>query len=593
MAITIKTGKEARAEILSGATQLNQVVSSSLGPAGRWTLFRHGPMIVLSKDGVTLANEVNLPGVYESMGADRLKGAARQAVNEAGDGTTTAVLLGHAIFEAGCKAIDEGGAEPVKLTRGIDRARKAIVGDYDLKEKKFRGGILESLAIPCTPELAFQAARISANGDEEIAKVVSATVLKVGADGDVTFNKSFSQHHEVEFQEGLGFDSGWAHPIFINDPQRNRAILNNVLVLVLNRHLNTADEVMNIMLKAATRAAKQDDGDNEPFAILIIADEFTPEALRQLVMHRQPAQIDQRTGKNVGGDGLNVVAVRAPLFKDARRDLLDDICLITRATRIENPQGKSYENLSPSCFGVAQQVTSTQSRTTITAGVVEELYRTNVIEPYLARLKAISEDTSLRPDQTSGLKARIAALTGGVAVIKIGGTSDNEVEKLRFQVEDALHATRAAVSEGVVPGGGSALLFARDFAADVDELMVDKDEIAGYRLLLGCLIKPVQQIAANAGIMDDVVQNIQERDDLLRGQEEGFKHSCRCGLDASTGEYLDNMIEAGIVDPLRVVRSSLNAAASEACLLLLTEVVLGNIPEEAPKQMTGQVPGRR
>jgi chaperonin GroEL len=581
MAITIKTGKEARAEILSGATQLNQVVSSSLGPAGRWTLFRHGNMVVLSKDGVTLANEVNLPGVYESMGADRLKGAARQAVNEAGDGTTTAVLLAHAILEAGHKAI-EAGAEPVKLTKGIDRARKALVGDYDPAKKKFSGGILETLAIPCTPELAFQAARISANGDDAIAKVVADTVLKVGADGDVTFNKSFSQDHEVEFQEGLGFNSGWAHPIFINDPQRNRALLNNVLVLVLNRHLNTADEVMNIMRKAATRAAKQDEGDNQPFAILIIADEFTPEALRQLVMHRQPAQIDPRTGRNVGGDGLNIVAVRAGLFKDARRDLLEDICLLTKATRIENPHGKAYESMSASSFGLAEQVTVTQSRTTITAGLADKDYRANTIDPYLARLKAVSEDTSLRPDQVSNLKSRIAALTGGVAVIKIGGTSDNEVEKLRFQVEDALHATRAAVSEGVVPGGGSALLFASEMLQSPEDITDDEQ---GMRLLLSVLSKPMEQIATNAGYDGEAIVGQVSRP----LPSEGYIH----GFDASTGMHVVNMFEAGIVDPLRVVRSSLNAAASEACLLLLTEVVLGNIPEPAQQQMSGQVGGRR
>jgi chaperonin GroEL len=387
----------------------------------------------------------------------------------------------------------------------------------------------------------------------------------------------------------LGFNSGWAHPIFINDPQRNRAILSNVLVLVLNRHLNTAEEVMNIMRKALTRATREESGDNEPFAILIIADEFTPEALRQLVIHRQPAQIDPRTGKNIGGDGLNIVAVRAPLFKDARRDLLDDVCLLTKATRIENPQGKNYESLSASSFGIAEQVTVTQSRTTITAGLADKEYRASTIEPYLERLKAMGEDTSLRPDQVSGLKARIAALTGGVAVIKIGGTSDNEVEKLRFQVEDALHATRAAVSEGVVPGGGSALLFAREAAADVDDedLLEDTDESKGYALLLDCLKKPIQQIALNAGYDGvAIAQQVQEAN-------EGPAANDRNGFDASTGLYPADMFEAGIVDPLRVVRSSLNAAASEACLLLLTEVVLGAIPEAPQQQMNGTIPSRR
>jgi chaperonin GroEL len=580
MPITMKTGKEARAEILSGVKQLNEAVSSSLGPAGRWTLFRHGPMVVLTKDGVTIANEINLPGVYESMGADRMKGAARQAVNESGDGTTTAVLLGHAIYEAGCKAID-AGAEPVKLTRGIQRAVKAIVGDYEPAKKKFSGGILETLAIPCTPELAFQAARISANGDDAIAKAVAEVVLKVGVDGDVTIANSFSQEHSVEFQEGMGINTGLVHPGFVNDAYRNRTVLEKAMVLVINRQISTAVEVVNIMKKAANKSKS----DNVPFALLVIADEYTPEALGQFLHHRKP--------QNLGGDGLEVAIVRAPLWKDDRRDLLEDICLLTRGTRVENPQGKAFDQISVNAFGMAERVIVTQSRTTITAVLADDDYPQDVIEPYLSRLTTMSEDTSLRPDQISNLKARLAALTGGVAVIKVGGTSVNDVEKLKFQVEDAIHATRAAVADGVVPGGGSALLFARDFAAVLDDLTGDKAEIEGYRLLLGCLIKPVQQIAANAGILDDVVQEIQERDDLLRGMDNGYKSAARCGLDASSGEYLDNMIEAGIVDPLRVVRSSLNAAASEACLLLLTEVVLGQIPEEAPKQMTGQIPGRR
>ena len=586
MPITMKTGKEARAEILSGITQLNRAVSSSLGPAGRWSLFRHGPMVVLTKDGVTIANEINLPGTYESMGADRMKGAARQAVNESGDGTTTAVLLGHAIYEAGCKAID-AEAEPVKLTRGIQRAVKAIVGDYDPAKKKFSGGILETLAIPCTPELAFQAARISANGDDAIAKAVSEVVLKVGVDGDVTIANSFSQEHSVEFQEGMSFNSGWAHPVFINEPERNRAAMDNVLVLVLNRQLNTAKEVMNLMKKAAVRAEREKSGDNKPFAVLIIADEFTPEALKQLVHHRSPAVLDQQ-GRNIGGDGITLLAVRAPLFKDARRDLLDDLCLLTEATRIENEQGKDYDQVSASVFGIAERVTSTQSKTIVTAGKSDDDYRTKTIEPYLARLKAMSEDTSLRPDQVSNLKSRLAALTGGVAVIKVGGTSVNDVEKLKFQVEDAIHATRAAVSDGVVPGGGSALLFARGLAGTAEDADESDDEQSGYNLLISVLSRPLIQIAANAGYDGPTtLDRVITRDGAMTHQYG------KSGFDAATGLYPADMFAAGIVDPLRVVRSSLNAAASEACLLLLTEVVLGQIPEEAPKQMSGAIPGYR
>lgn len=572
MPITMKTGKEARAEILSGVTQLNNAVKATLGPAGRWILFRHGPIIALTKDGVTVASEINLPGVYESMGADRMKGAARQAVNESGDGTTTAVLLGHAIYEAGCNAIN-AGAEPVKLTRGIQRAVKAIVGDYDAKKKKFSGGILETLAIPCTPELAFQAARISANGDDAIAKAVSEVVLKVGVDGDVTIANSFSQEHSVEFQEGMGINAGLVHPGFVNDAYRNRAVLEKAMVLVINRQISTAVEVVNIMKKAAGKSKV----DNVPFSLLVIADEYTPEALGQFLHHRKP--------QNLGGDGLEVAIVRAPLWKDDRRDLLDDICLLTRGIRVEHPQGKALEQLSVNAFGLAERVIVTQSRTTITARAEDDDYRTEEIEPYLGRLTTMSEDTSLRPDQVGNLKARLAALTGGVAVIKVGGTSVNDVEKLKFQVEDAIHATRAAVADGVVPGGGSALLFVKESLIIPEE--EDGDEEAGFNLLVRVLSKPLAQIAANAGLDSNVVIG-----GVLAGLAYG-EIKDRNGFDASTGHYPPDMFEAGIVDPLRVVRSSLNAAASEACLLLLTEVVLGQISEEAPKQMSGMIPGQR
>ena len=572
MPITMKTGEEARAQILSGVTQLNKAVSSSLGPAGRWTLFRHGPMVVLTKDGVTIAGEINLPGVYESMGADRMKGAARQAVNEAGDGTTTAVLLGHAIYEAGCKAI-EAGAEPVKLTKGIQRAVKAIVGDYDPAKKKFTGGILSTLAIPCTPELAFQAARISANGDDAIAKAVSEVVLKVGVDGDVTIANSFSQEHAVEFQEGMGFTTGTVHPGFVNDAYRNRTILEKAMVLVINRQISTAVEVVNIMKKAAGKSKSS----NTPFSLLVIADDFTPEALSQFLHHRKPQQM--------GGDGLEVVIVRAPLWKDDRRDLLEDICLLTRGTRVEHPQGKALDQLSTGAFGQAERVIVTQSRTTITAGADDAEYRTEFIEPYLARLTTMSEDSSLRPDQVANLKTRLAALTGGVAVIKVGGTSVNDVEKLKFQVEDAIHATRAAVSDGVVPGGGSALLFARFNWPGTEEDSGNADVLKGINILFNVLSRPLAKIAENAGYEpDDVVGQVIARQSDNANANEGF--------DASTGLYRD-MFAAGIVDPLRVVRSSLNAAASEACLLLLTEVVLGQIPESEQKQMSGNVPQPR
>lgn len=572
MANTQQYGAEARAALLAGVTKLNRAVSVTLGPAGRTVLFRHMGMVISTKDGVTVAREINLSDPYESIGADLVKAAAGQTVDEAGDGTTTATLLTHAIFEAGCKAIDEG-AEPVQLVKGIDRAVTAIVGEYDAKAKKFKGGILETFAVPCTPELAFNAARISSNGDDAIARVIADTVLRVGVEGDIQIGDSFSHEHTVDFAEGMGIQSGMAHPYFTNDP-RNRTVLEGVQVLVINRRISTATEVVNLLTAAAKRCKR----DNLAMSLLVIADDFDPEALGQLIHHRKP--------KQQGGDGLNVLAVRAPLWKDARRDILEDICLITGATRIENPVGKAYDSLSVNVFGLADRVVSTLNRTTISAGAGDDEEKKAAIADYLSSLKVVIDDVSLRPDQIDAAKSRYAALTGGVAVIKVGGTSANAVTETKFRVEDALHACRAAVSDGVVPGGGSALLFAAHL---MDRLLVDEPEEIqkGASIVSRAIWGPICQIAENAGYTDKVIEGLV----ILRGKisEDLNRNPNHVGFDASTGLYVEDMIATGIVDPLRVVRAALNAAASAAgSILLKTEAVIAHdAANTAP-----QIPGR-
>jgi len=568
MAVKLQFGKEARTSLLKGAEILNSAVSVTLGPAGRNVLFRHGGQVISTKDGVTVAKEINLPGVFESIGADLIKSAAGQTVDQAGDGTTTSTLLAYKIFEAGCKAIEEG-AEPTQLVRGIEKARDEIVGEYDAKAHKYKGGILEKFAVPTSEKLAFQAARISSNGDDKIAEVVSRAVLQCGIEGALTIGNSASQDHVLEIVDGMQIDSGLAHPYFINDLQRNRAALDNVTVLLVNRRISTDVEASNI-LSAAIKASQSN---GRAVAILILCDDVDPEALNCFVHNRIKTDSPQ----------IPVVVVRTPLFADARRDLLEDIALLTGARRTESPQGKAYETLSTSSFGYAQRVVVTGSKTLISVGPMDQERKAKEFDPYVARLKTIIADEGLRPDQIDAAKGRLAALTGGVAVIKVGGTSANSIVETKFRVEDAIHATRAAVADGVVPGGGSALLFAREtFTGSTPcDPTETKDEALGVELLASVLSEPISQIARNAGYdPDEVIKQVLEYESTFQAHT--------CGFDAKTGAYIDDMIEEGIVDPLRVVRAGLNAAVSAAATTLLrTEAVIGYDAENTPQQIPG------
>ena len=553
-------GRDARKALLEGATKLNKAVAVTLGPAGRWNLFRHLGMVVSTKDGVTVAKEIQLSDPFESQGADLIKSAAGQTVNEAGDGTTTAVLLTHAIFKAGCDAID-AGAEPVQLVRGIERAKTVIVGDYDAKAKKFQGGLLETLAVPCSPELAFQAARISANGDDAVARVVSEAILKIGVDGALTIGESHSPDHLLEVVDGMQINSGYAHPYFITDVQRNRAVYDNVTVALIDRRVSSANEATGIM-SAAIKAAQKE---SRALAILLMVSDIDPEALQHILQNKLKQQ-----------SPIPIVVVRAPLWGDARRDLFEDIAMLSNAKRIESPKGKDYELLVGSDFGFLERIVVTASKTIITAATHSEFYVQNKVNPYLDRIKTLIADEGLRPDERDAAKNRLAALTGGVAVIRVGGTSADAVQETKFRVEDAIHATRAAVSDGVVPGGGSALLFSRILAVKVPSDSTTKSEEDGENLLYSILSAPLEQIVRNAGYDADQVLT----DVSLKEGETGLH---RCGFDASGGGLIQDMIAAGIVDPLRVVRAALNAAAAAAGVLLKTECLIADEPQVQKK----------
>jgi chaperonin GroEL len=555
-----KYGKSARLALLAGATKLNDAVSVTMGPSGRWNLFRHMGVVISTKDGVTVAKEIQLSDPFESQGADLIKSAAGQTVNEAGDGTTTAVLLTHAIFKAGCDAID-AGAEPVQLVRGIERAKTVIVGDYDAKAKKFQGGILETLAVPCSPELAFQAARISANGDDAVARVVSEAILKIGVDGALTIGDSHSPDHVLEVVDGMQINAGYAHPYLITDVQRNRAAYDNVTVCLIDRRVSTANESTGIMTAAIKAAQKH----SRALAILLIVDDIDPEALQHILKNKLKPD-----------NPIPIVVVRAPLWGDARRDLFEDIGLLSGAKRIESPAGKDYDQLVHSDFGFLERIVVTASKTILTAAPYSEFYRENKVYPYLDRIKTLVADEGLRPDERDAAKGRLAALTGGVAVIKVGGTSADAVQETKFRVEDAIHATRAAVSDGVVPGGGSALLFSRMMAQVVPTDATTGSEEAGEDLLYSVLSAPLEQIAKNAGHDPSEIVGI-----VVKAEKSTNAH--RCGFDASLGQYLDDMIACGIVDPLRVVRAALNAAAAAAGILLKTEAVIADEPQDVKR----------
>jgi chaperonin GroEL len=552
-------GKDARLALLAGATKLNKAVAVTLGPAGRWNLFRHMGLVISTKDGVTVAKEIQLSDPFESQGADLIKSAAGQTVNEAGDGTTTAVLLTHAIFKAGCDAID-AGAEPVQLVKGIERAKTLIVGDYDAKSHKFTGGLLELMSVPCSPELAFQAAKISANGDEAVAKVVSDAILTIGVDGALTIGDSHSPEHVLEVVEGMQINAGYAHPYFITDVQRNRAAYDNVTVCLIDRRVSSANEATGIMAAAIKAANKH----QRALAILLIVADIDPEALQHILKNKLKQE-----------SPIPIVVVRAPLWGDARRDLFEDIGILSRAKRIEGPQGKDYDQLSINDMGFLERVVVTASKTIITAPDQSEFYMENKLSPYLDKIKTLIADEGLRPDERDAAKGRLAALTGGVAVIKVGGTSADAVQETKFRVEDAIHATRAAVSEGVVPGGGSALLFSMLTTVGTPSLALTSSESKGEDLLFGILSRPMRQIAENAGLDGESI--------VALVSENWNQGNVLCGFDAATGSLISDMIVRGIVDPLRVVRSALNAACSAAAVLLKCECLIAEDPQEVKK----------
>jgi len=534
MAKQIKFGDEARASILRGVTQLTAAVKATLGPKGRNAVIEKkfgAPTI--TKDGVTVAKEIELKDPYENMGAQLVREVASKTSDVAGDGTTTATVLAHAIFREGAKNLS-AGANAMDLKRGIDKAVEAIVSD------------LKSQSKPCQnkKEIA-QIGTISANNDVAIGELISEAMEKVGKDGVITVEEAKSMTTSLDVVEGMQFDRGYISPYFVTDSERMEAVLDNPLILIHEKKISTMKDLLPLLEQVAKLGKP----------LLIIAEDVEAEALATLVVNKLRGT-------------LHVVGVKAPGFGDRRKAMLEDIAVLTGGQLISEDLGLKLENVKPSDLGKAKRVTIDKDNTTIVEGAGD----THKIQGRVKQIKAQVEETTSDYDREK-LQERLAKIVGGVAVINIGAVTETEMKEKKARVEDALHATKAAVEEGIVAGGGVALLRA---IPALDKLTLTGDQKIGVDIVRRALEEPIRQIAENAGIEGSIVVERVKKEKGTRG------------FDANTETYVD-MVEAGIIDPTKVTRTALQNAASVAGLMLTTEVMICDIPEE--KKAPAMPPG--
>jgi chaperonin GroEL len=512
--------QSARAQMLKGIDVLANAVKETLGPRGRNVLIERGfGAPIVTKDGVTVAKEITLAAKVENIGAQMVKEVASHTADTAGDGTTTATVLAQAIFREGIRAVS-AGMDPMDLKRGIDKGVLAAVAG------------LKRMALPCEDATAIaQVGTISANGDESVGAIIARAMKRVGKGGVVTVEEGSSLDNELDFVEGMQFDRGYLSPYFINHADTLTADFERAYVLLCEKKLSTLREMVPL-LEAIAQSGK---------ALLVIAEDVDGEALAALV-------INQLRG------ALKVVAVKAPGFGDRRAELLQDIATLTGGTVISEDAGFALAKTTLAQLGTAKKVRVTKDDTTIVAGGGSKQAVADRVHALRARL----EETKSDYDREK-LEERIAKLAGGVAVIKVGAASEIEMKERKARVEDALHATRAAVLEGIVPGGGVALLRVRKSIAAAPT--VNTDQAAGVRILLRAVEEPLRQIVRNGGGDPAVVLN------------EVSKGRGNFGYNAATEEYGD-LIEMGVIDPTKVTRLALQSAASVAGLLLTTEVAI-------------------
>ncbi len=525
----VKFGRDARERMLRGVDILANAVKVTLGPKGRNVVIDKSfgaPRI--TKDGVSVAKEIELEDKFENMGAQMLREVASKTNDIAGDGTTTATVLGQAIVQEGAKAV-AAGMNPMDLKRGIDAAVNEVVENLLKKAKKIK-----------TSEEVAQVGTISANGEKEIGTMIAEAMQKVGNEGVITVEEAKTADTELEVVEGMQFDRGYLSPYFVTNTEKMVADLDDPYILIHEKKLSNLQALLPV-LEAVVQSSKP---------LLIIAEDVEGEALATLVVNKLRG-------------GLKIAAVKAPGFGDRRKAMLEDIAILTSGQVISEDLGIKLENVTLDMLGRAKKVTISKENTTIVDGAGKK----PEINARVSQIKAQIEETTSDYDREK-LQERLAKLAGGVAVIRVGGATEVEVKEKKDRVDDALNATRAAVEEGIVAGGGTALLRA---AADITVKGANPDQEAGINIVRRALQAPARQIATNAGDEASIVVG-----KILENKKETF------GYNTANGEYGD-LIALGIVDPVKVVRSALQNAASVAGLLITTEAMIAELPKkEAP-----------
>jgi chaperonin GroEL len=533
----VKFSVDARDRMLRGIDTLAHAVRVTLGPKGRNVVLDKSygaPRI--TKDGVTVAKEIELEDKFENMGAQMVREVASKTSDTAGDGTTTATVLAHAIVREGAKAV-AAGMNPMDLKRGVDLAVEAVVLDLQKNSKK----------VTSNEEIA-QVGTISANGDAEIGRFLADAMKKVGNEGVITVEEAKSLETELEVVEGMQFDRGYISPYFITNADKMRVEMDDPYILIYEKKLSGLQEVLPL-LEAVVQTSKP---------LVIVAEEVEGEALATLVVNKLRG-------------GLKVVAVKAPGFGDRRKAMLQDIAVLTGGQAISEDLGIKLENVTLAMLGRAKKVTIEKENTTIVSGAGKKAD----IEARIHQIKAQIEETTSDYDREK-LQERLAKLAGGVAVIRVGGATEVEVKERKDRVDDAMHATRAAVEEGILPGGGVALLRASEVLKKLRTH--NDDQKTGVEIVRKALSWPARQIALNAGEDGSVVVG-----KILEKDTYAF------GFDAQSGEYV-NMMSKGIIDPTKVVRAALQGAASVAGLLITTEAMVAELPNKnaaAPAMPSG------
>ena len=524
----LKFDEEARSALLKGVNIMAAAVKATLGPKGRNVVIdKKFGSPTITKDGVTVAKEIELKDKYENMGAQMVREVASKTSDVAGDGTTTATVLAQAIFREGLKNVT-AGANPMGLKRGIDAAVDAVVKDLKSVSKSTKD----------KKEIA-QVATIASNNDKTIGNLIAEAMEKVGKDGVITVEESKSADTVLDVVEGMQFDRGYLSPYFVTDPERMEVVLEDALVLIHEKKISVMKDMLPLLEQVA-RAGKP---------LLIIAEEVEGEALATLVVNKLRGT-------------LHTSAVKAPGFGDRRKAMLEDISVLTGGKAITEDLGIKLENIKVTDLGRAKKVVIDKDNTTI----VEGAGKTKEIEGRIKQIRAQIEETTSDYDREK-LQERLAKLAGGVAVIKVGAATETAMKEKKARVEDALNATRAAVEEGIVPGGGVALLRS---AKAIDGLKLSGDEKVGAMIVKRALEEPIRQIVENAGLEGSViVEKIKSETVANRG------------YDADSMEYVD-MMQAGIIDPTKVERVALQNAASVASLLLTTEALITDLPEDKP-----------